>query len=80
MLKIKKFEVDKKILKSALEISSYYGVALYDSIFLAVAEKENCLLITADYKFVRKVKKNESRVCLLENCEENFIFRNFNFK
>lgn len=80
LLKVKRPYDDKKLLKHALEIADFNKVAVYDSLFLALAYKVNCLLITADNKFIRKIKKDESHISLLENCKDNYLLKTLNWK
>ncbi|MBI2611441.1 type II toxin-antitoxin system VapC family toxin [Candidatus Gottesmanbacteria bacterium] len=40
----------EKLTSDAIKIVANYGITPYDSLFIALAEKENCPLITADTK------------------------------
>jgi predicted nucleic acid-binding protein len=44
------------LLRRATEISSRYRAGLYDCLYVALAERENCELITADDKLVRNLQ------------------------
>lgn len=52
-LKIK--EVDFNILEKAISISKKYQVTVYDAVYAVLAQEKNCILITADGKFVKKI-------------------------
>lgn len=51
-------------LVKAIELASTYGVAVYDSCFLAVAVESGGLLVTADEAFLRKVKAHTNATSL----------------
>jgi predicted nucleic acid-binding protein len=50
------FELRIPALVKAIEMASAYGLAVYDSYFLAVAIESDGLLVTADEAFLRKVR------------------------
>ena len=50
------FELQFPTLVKSIEMASAYGLAVYDSYFLAVAIESGGLLVTADEAFLRKVK------------------------
>lgn len=45
-------------LPSALEIAHKLNVTIYDSLYLALAEQENCQMITADLKFYNNIARS----------------------
>jgi predicted nucleic acid-binding protein len=53
---IQVFELQFPALVKAIDIASTYGVAVYDSYFLAVAIESDGVLVTADEAFLRKIK------------------------
>jgi len=57
-LEIRSLDID--ILYSALKLAFLYEITLYDAYFLALAEVTKSFLITADYKFYKKV--NDSKL------------------
>ena len=50
------YELRFPALVKAIEMASAYGLAVYDTYFLAVAIESGGLLVTADEAFLRKVK------------------------
>jgi predicted nucleic acid-binding protein len=44
------------ILRRALAISSAARIGVYDCLYVALAERENCELVTADDKLVRNLQ------------------------
>ena len=56
-LEIRSLDID--ILYSALKLAFTYEVTLYDAYFLALAEVTKSFLITADYKFYKKVSDSK---------------------
>jgi len=60
------FELQFPALEKAVELASAYGVAVYDSYFLAVAIESGGLLVTADEAFLRKVKAHVNITSLRE--------------
>lgn len=67
-LKIKRIDdySDKKLMKMAVELAFEYSMTIYDALYLALANKLKCNLVTADRKFVDKLKKHEHSVHLLD--------------
>lgn len=57
-LEIRSLDID--ILYSALNLAFKYEVTLYDAYFLTLAEVTKSPLITADYKFYKKVSDSKS--------------------
>lgn len=57
--------LDINILNSALKLAFTYEVTLYDAYFLALAKVTQSPLITADYKFYKKVSDSKlvKRLC-----------------
>ena len=53
---IQLFEIQFAALVKAVEIASTYGLAVYDTYFLAVAIEAGGLLVTADEVVLRKIK------------------------
>ena len=47
-------------LVKAIDIASTYGVAVYDSYFLAIAIQSDGVLVTADEAFLRKIKTHRN--------------------
>ncbi len=43
------------LISKATQFSKKYNVTVYDSIYAVLAEEKNCILITADEKFVKKI-------------------------
>lgn len=52
------FELQFPALVKATEMAATYGVAVYDSYFLAVSIESDGLLVTADESFLRKIKSH----------------------
>ncbi len=46
------------LLSRAYEISSALRVGVYDCVYVALAEQENCALVTADDKLVKNLRKD----------------------
>jgi len=42
-------------MKTAFEHGRKFGITFYDAVYVTLAEKEDCKLITADTKLQRKV-------------------------
>ncbi|MBI4378958.1 MAG: type II toxin-antitoxin system VapC family toxin [Nitrospinae bacterium] len=59
-------EVDKTILERAIEIAFKYNISVYDAYFLSLSQIENMPFITADYKFVDRVKGFKNIIKLSE--------------
>lgn len=45
------------VLARALELASNARIAIYDCVYVALAEKENCDLVTADAKLITNLQK-----------------------
>lgn len=58
---------DRRLIKKAVSFALTYNVTIYDALYLILAKKAKCALVTADERFIRKVKKQEPIVCLLAN-------------
>lgn len=43
-------------IKEALKLSRKYNVSVYDAVYVVLANEKGCNLITADEKFIEKVK------------------------
>jgi predicted nucleic acid-binding protein len=50
------FHPDKPLLDRAMEISSRIRVGVYDCLYVALAEREFCELITADDKLIKNLQ------------------------
>lgn len=48
--------VDEEVMREAISLAFKYQVAVYDAYFLALAKKEAKPFITADYRFMGRVK------------------------
>jgi predicted nucleic acid-binding protein len=57
------------VIKGALQIAAAERRSLYDSIYLALAVQAQCLLVTADDRFVRSIQSNvlKSHILSLAN-------------
>jgi predicted nucleic acid-binding protein len=51
-----RLEPSGPILPRAIDISSQFRQGVYDCLYVALAERENCELVTADDKLVRKLQ------------------------
>jgi predicted nucleic acid-binding protein len=51
-----------------VELGLEHGVTVYDAAYLAVAEIEGCMLVTADLRFCQRVEKL-ARVMRLSDAE-----------
>ncbi len=49
----------------AIDISSQYRQGAYDCLYVALAERENCELVTADDKLVQKLQRDFPFIVLL---------------
>lgn len=58
---------DKKLMTSSIELTFKYSITVYDALYLALDQKIKCPLITADEKFVNKVKSGNENIILLRN-------------
>lgn len=56
-------------LPSALEIAHKLNVTIYDALYLALAEQENCQMITADLKFFNSITRSplKKNICWVES-------------
>lgn len=48
--------VSSEILKRAIDIAYGYDITVYDAAFLALSEIVRANLVTADYRFIKKIK------------------------
>lgn len=48
--------IETDIMDRAIEMAFKYNVTVYDASFLALSQTEKRLLVTADYKFVERLK------------------------
>lgn len=58
---------DKKLMKESVELAFKYAITIYDALYLALAKKLECSLLTADEKFIKKVGDKEDNIFLLIN-------------
>ncbi len=49
---------DHSLIQRGIEIASIHRIGVYDCVYVALAEQENCDLITADTKLVNNLKKH----------------------
>jgi predicted nucleic acid-binding protein len=49
--------IDKKVMGDAIYIAFKYNITAYDAYFVALSKTEGKPFITADYKFVGRVKE-----------------------
>ncbi|MFA5772472.1 MAG: type II toxin-antitoxin system VapC family toxin [Thermoplasmata archaeon] len=47
--------VDERLLKDALALAIKYDTTIYDSVYLALAERHDTIYVTADAEFCKKV-------------------------
>ena len=57
--------VHDRVVEAAMRISYAEGVSFYDSVYLALAEAENCKVISADEQLVKRLKKYQGLALLL---------------
>ncbi len=57
--------VQDRLVEEAMRISYAEGISFYDSVYLALAEVENCKVISADEQLVKKLKKYQGLALLL---------------
>lgn len=55
----------ERLLSDAFRIACEVGHPVYDAVFLALAERRQAHLVTADAKFYRRVKSKHPRILLL---------------
>ena len=48
---------DHALIGRGIEIASYFRIGVYDCVYVALAERENCELVTADAKLVLALGK-----------------------
>jgi predicted nucleic acid-binding protein len=58
--------IEAPILERAVELAFKFNVAVYDACFFALSRQEDCALLTADYKFLQRLKRVENVVKLSE--------------
>ena len=46
---------DHTLIGRGIEIASHFQIGVYDCVYVALAERENCEMVTADTKLVRKL-------------------------
>lgn len=56
--------LDREMTAKAVDIAFACNVTVYDSCFLALAEIEGKLLVTADYKFFKRIERTSAIVRL----------------
>jgi len=56
-----------ELMERALEIACIYDVSAYDACYVALAEKHQVLLLTADAKLVQHMKGSPHRVLLVQD-------------
>lgn len=61
----------RAILLEAFRLACYYGHAVYDSAFLALAESRGIPLITADRSFYHKIRRRSPNAVLLRDWSPN---------
>jgi len=49
---------DSSLIERGIEISSQYRIGVYDCVYVALAEREGCELLTADAKLVSNLHKH----------------------
>lgn len=49
---------DSSLIERGIEISSQYRIGVYDCVYVALAEREGCELLTADAKLVSNLQKH----------------------
>ena len=54
-------ETSKPLMSLAIELGMAYGIAVYDSMYMAVAKISESTLITADRKLVEQISKTDDR-------------------
>jgi predicted nucleic acid-binding protein len=62
-----RLEQSGPLLPRAIDISSQYRHGVYDCLYVALAERENCELVTADDKLVRKFQTQFPFIVLLSS-------------
>ena len=53
-----RFHSYRPLLRRAFDISSKTRVGVYDCLYVALAERENCELVTADDKLVKSLQRS----------------------
>ena len=59
----------ERLLPDAFRLACEVGHAVYDTVFLALAERRQIHLVTADAKFYRRVKSKHPRILLLSELQ-----------
>lgn len=59
-------KVDSSVIAAAIDIAFKFDVTIYDAYFLALSQLENKPFVTANYKFIRRVKGFKNIVNLTE--------------
>ena len=64
-----KFFPSEALIKSALDIAYRINQAVYDCVYLTLAINHQCLMVTADKRFVNSIQNDVvfSYVCWIEN-------------
>jgi len=52
----------KNLIETTFQMARQYGLSTYDCAYMALAEKENCNLITGDKKFFNAIREHFSWV------------------
>jgi len=55
----------EELVQSALDLALAHGITVYDAMYVALANRLDCPLVTADAALLRKVNGSRSRVYLL---------------
>jgi predicted nucleic acid-binding protein len=64
--------IDKRVMAGAISIAFRYGVTVYDAYFLALSRIERRHLITADYRFSKRLKASKE-VMRLSDLTSEFL-------
>ncbi|MBI5303269.1 MAG: type II toxin-antitoxin system VapC family toxin [Chloroflexi bacterium] len=65
-MELRVYQFDLFALRAALELCAHKGIAIYDAYLVALAQRENLVLVTADEKLLRKLGRNAPAVSLRE--------------
>lgn len=58
--------IDKTVMERAIEIGFKHNVTIYDAYFLALSQTENKPFVTADYKFIERIKSFKNVIRLAD--------------
>ena len=63
-MELRVYQFDLLALRAALDLCNAKQIAIYDAYLVALAKRENLILVTADTKLLRKLGANEPAIAL----------------